>query len=187
MRKKLSLKERLKRLSLEGPKEDKPKLILKAKKINGVGRSETDRTVSKEREPDIEHSPTKKIGPKTIKNFEVLSGEVKGISGLTAVCDESGMERLSQILYLKDTPGVELRWTVIRDPSAEEFAMVIREGLRQIKTQPLIFGTELDDGVILASHRKEYTITLACYDLKIGEIVQIFISLLGYVKKQMHT
>lgn len=186
MRKKLSLKEKLEKLSLKEPRGGKPKPILKTRKVNGVKMSEIDRMVSQiERELNIERPKTKKIEPKTMKNFEITSDKIKGISGLTAVCDKSEKEHLSQILYLKDAPEVELRWAVIRDPFAEEFAMIVKEGLRQIKTRPLIFGMGVDDGVILASHRKEYTMTLGCYDLNIGKMVQIFISLLEYVEKRI--
>lgn len=197
MRKKLSLKDKLEKLSSKEQQDGEPGPILKTKKVGGadkrvnagspVSKSEIDRMVLKiEREFDIEQQPKiKNIEPDTLKTFEVLPSKIKGISALTAVCDKSGKESLSQILYLKRAPETEIQWTVIRDPFAEEFAMIVKEGLRHIKTQPLILGMGVDDGVILASHRNGYTMTLGCYDLKIGELAEIFVSLLRYVERRM--
>jgi hypothetical protein len=213
MAKKPSLKEKLEKLSSKKPEEDKSKPILKAKRAEDAGKpkiekkpsppetkkvppppeldtivskSEIDEMVSKiERELDLKLPKAEKVEQKTIKNFEIPSSEkIKGIIGLAAVLDETGEKRLSQLLYLKDKPEAEPQWTVMRDQSAEEFAMIVKEGLRQFKTKPLVYGMEFEEGVILASHSEGFTVTLACYELEIGKMLQIFISLMEYIEKK---
>jgi hypothetical protein len=73
----------------------------------------------------------------------------------------------------------------MRDQSAEEFAIIVKEGLRQFKTRPLVYGLEFEEGVILASHRDGFTMTLACYELGIAKMLQIFISIMEYIEKKM--
>ncbi len=151
-----------------------------------VSKSDIDDMVSKiERDLDLKLPRTEKADEKTIMNFEIPStGEIKDIMGLAAVLDESGEKRLTQLLYLKDEPEAEPQWTVIRDSSAEEFAMIVKEGLKQFKTKPLVYGMEFEDGVILASHRDGFTITLACYELKINKMLQVFISIMEYIERR---
>jgi hypothetical protein len=152
-----------------------------------ISKSEIDKMVSKiERELDLKLPRAEKAEQKTIKNFEIpTTEEIKDIIGLAAVMDETGEKRLNQLLYLKDEPEAEPQWTVMRDQSAEEFAMIVKEGLRQFKTRPLVYGMEFEKGVILVSHREGFTITLACYELEIAKMLQIFISLMEYIEKQM--
>ena len=152
-----------------------------------VSKTEIDDMVSKiENELDLKLPRAEKAEQKTIKNFEIpQKEEIKGILGLAAVMDETGEKRLNQLLYLRDEPEAEPQWTVMRDQSAEEFAMIVKEGLRQFKTKPLVYGMEFEEGVILASHREGFTITLACYELEIGSMIQIFISLMKYIKKKV--
>jgi hypothetical protein len=232
MAKNLSLKDKLEKLSTKKPVEGKSKPILKAKKLDDVGKlkvekkvppsipkipapmpkeeekipeappekppaapdidsivskSEIDNMVSKiENELDLKLPRAEKAEQKTIKNFEIPpTEEIKGIMGLAAVMDESGEKRLNQLIYLKDEPEAEPQWTVMRDQSAEEFAMIVKEGLRQFKTKPLVYGMEFEEGVILASHREGFTITLACYELEIGIMIQVFISLMDYIEKNV--
>lgn len=237
MAEKLSLDEKLEKLSPEKKPGDKSGPILRAKKVEDVGKqkiddkllkltvekkapvipippvpkkedekkpgpqepekeaapeetegiipkSEIDEMVSKiESELDLKFPRAEKSEKKTIENFEIPSNEeIKDILGLAAVIDESGEKRLTQMLYLKDEPEAEPQWTVMKDPSAEEFAMIVKEGLRQFKTSPLVYGMEFDEGVILASHREGFTMTLACYELEIGKMLQIFISIMKYIE-----
>jgi hypothetical protein len=211
--KKVSLNEKLEKLSSKKPEEDKSKPILIAKKVEDTGKSkidekpsppqtkevsppsELDTIVSKsdiddmvskiERELDLKLPRAEKTGQKTIKNFEIpATGEIKDIIGLAAVLDDTGEKRLSQLLYLKDEPEAEPQWTVMRDTSAEEFAMIVKEGLRQFKTKPLVYGMEFEEGVILASHRDGFTMTLACYELEIGKMLQIFIAIMEHIEKK---
>jgi len=166
----------------ENEKADKPGEI-----DSTISKSEVNELVSKvERELDLKLPRAEEAKQKTIKNFEVPSTEeIKDIIGLAALMDETGEKRLSQLLYLKKEPEAEPQWTVIRDPSAEEFAMIVKEGMRQFKTKPLVYGMEFEQGVILASHREGFTMTLACYELEIAKMLQIFISIMGYIEKQM--
>jgi hypothetical protein len=168
-------------------KEDKIEKADKPEEIDSIiSKSEVDKIVSKvERELDLKLPRTEKAKQKTIKNFEVpTTEEIKDIVGLAALMDETGEKRLSQLLYLKEEPEAEPQWTVMKDRSAEEFAMIVKEGLRQFKTKPLVYGMEFEEGVILASHREGFTMTLACYELEIAKMLQIFISIIGYIEKQ---
>jgi hypothetical protein len=154
---------------------------------NIISKSEIDDMVSKiEHDLDLKLPRAEKTGQKTIKNFEIPSTEeIKNIIGLAAVMDETEEKRLNQLLYLKDEPEAEPQWTVMRDQSAEEFAVIVKEGLRQFKTKPLIYGMEFDEGVILASHRDGFTFTLACYELEIAKMLQVFILIMEHIEKQM--
>jgi hypothetical protein len=139
-----------------------------------------------ERELDLKLPRSEKAEQKAIKNFEIPSTEeIKDIIGLAAVVDEAEEKRLNQLVYLKNEPEAEPKWTVMRDQSAEEFAIIVKEGLRQFKTRPLVYGLEFEEGVILASHRDGFTMTLACYELEIAKMLQIFISIMEYIEKQI--
>jgi hypothetical protein len=194
MPEKPDLKKKLEKLSLKKLDEsevDKPESILKTKKPGDIGKPKNDVVVqkpeiSKEAQPPEKDSviPKPEIEKRTLKNFEIPPDKLKGVSGLSPFYDESGDKRMSQILFLKYIPEAEPQWTVMKDPSAEEFALILRDGLKQFKTQPLIYGMEFDEGVIVVSHKDGYTMSLACYELKIGKMLEIFISLLEYIDSE---
>ncbi len=172
----------------EKPSPREPEKAPAPEKIDSIiSKSEIDEMVSKiEHDLDLKLPRAEKAGQKTIKKFEIPSNEeIKSVIGLAAVMDETEEKRLNQLLYLKDEPEAEPQWTVMRDQSAEEFAVIVKEGLKQFKTKPLVYGMEFDEGVILASHRDGFTFTLACYELEIAKMLQVFILIMEYIEKQM--
>ena len=166
MRKRLDLKEKLKKLTEGGGVEE---LALKAKRPP----TEAVEEVGPEYKPAEE---------RPIRDFEVPAN-FQRLTSVSAFYDEEGIERLEQLLAIQDKPDAALRWTVMRDPYAEKLTVVVQEGLVQIKTHPSIFAAELKEAVLLAAHLGRYTFVLGCTNLDLDGAAEIFVALLRRVEE----
>ncbi len=145
MRKKLDLLAKIKKISEEKPRGR----LLRAVDIESVELKELPKT------PEL-------------ADFEL---KLEGAEGGAAVLARGRTERLEQILALGENT---LKWTASPDANAENFASMIGEGLKEIKTNPPIFGSRFKESSILASHMDGYTFTLASYDVEFDKLVELF-------------
>lgn len=182
MRKKHELEEKLRKILEEKSLEKKP--VLKVKK-DVISEDEWLKKIISELEAPLDREEDIDIAPRSIRDFEIPSGVIEGISSLGAVCDKSENYRLEQLLQLSNGTRTKLKWTVVRDPAAEEFAILIKSGSRQIKTNPPVFGFTMNDMVLLCSHNWKYTFVLGGYGVDVDRMAKIFLSALLYSKKQL--
>lgn len=180
MRKKHELEDKLKRILEE--KEKKPALEVK-KDI--VSEDEWLKKITSELRDIPETEKNVDIGPKSIRDFEIPSGVIEKVSNLGSVTDKAESYRLEQLLLFSNGRGVKLKWTVMRDPQAEEFAILLKSGSRQIKTNPPIYGFTMDDNVLICSHNWKYTFVLAGYGVDVDSATKIFLSALLHSKRQL--
>lgn len=166
MRKRLDLKEKLKKLTEGGGGEE---LALKAKRPPAEAVEEV----------GPEYKPAEE---RPIRDFEVPAN-FQRLTSVSAFYDEDGIERLEQLLGIQATPDTALKWTVMRDAYAEKLTLVVREGLVQIKTHPSIFAAELKDSVLLTAHLGRYTFVLGCTNLDLDGAAEIFIALLRHMEE----
>lgn len=191
MRKKLDIAEKLKKLS-EGKKEKPP--IFKPRKVGEIEEGVKKKGVeeSKERLYKVkgrkEEPPTRvtkpPIQPKplSIKDLAIPASAYELFS-IEIALDPTGKEKVMQLLSLRENPEVKLKWTVFRDPYMKEFDWLKREGLVQIRDDPLIYGREFDEGTLVASHIGDYTFSMGSYDLKTERLVELFIFGLNNARK----
>lgn len=97
--------------------------------------------------------------------------------------DSREKEKVTQLLSLRENPEVKLKWTVFRDQDMKEFDWFKGEGLVQIRDDPPIYGREIDEGALVASHIGGYTFSMASYDLKTNDLEELFIFGLNNARK----
>ncbi len=151
MRKKLDLLEKIKKLSEEKGRGS----LLRAVDVESIELKEPPKAPA-------------------LADFEL---QIEGAEGAAAVLTRGRTERLEQILSLQGEKTV--KWTASLDENAESFAAMIAEGLKEIKTNPPIFGSKYKESSLLASHMDGYTFTLASYDVEFDRLVELFADALG--------
>jgi hypothetical protein len=171
IRKKLDLQERLKKVSegifreREGPLLKARRLREKLREAEGEGETEA---------PGKLVLPEYEGGAKRgIREFEIPP-TLTDLVSLDLSYDKAGTEKLTQILTLKEDPEVQIKWTVTRDPYAEELALVVKEGMEQIKTHPPVFAAEFDEAVLICSHVGGYTFLFGIVGAGMNRGLQIF-------------
>jgi hypothetical protein len=83
-------------------------------------------------------------------------------------------DTLNQILTAWKDPEKIIKWTAKLDKHGQEFYSLKGEGLMKMKDKPPIYGMELDDGAIIATHMGEYTFIMGCYNFDVKTLVKIF-------------
>ncbi len=146
MRKKLDLREKIKKIGHEDSREH----ILKAKSTGEI----------ELKEPDLRPE---------IEDFAL---ELEGTKSEGTIVDSVFGERMDQILTVEG--GKDVKWTAAVDSYAEKFASMIKEGLVEVKTRPPIYGARFQESSLLASHMDGYTFTLASYMTDFDKLVEIF-------------
>lgn len=158
VRKKLNIREKLKKLSEERKKEGP---LLRAKRIY-------------ESRP-----PTK---PRLLSIEELRMPQGVPLNRMDIITSK---DRLEETLALKENPDVQVRWTVAEDAYAEEFGSIVKEGFVQVKTRPPTYAYEYGDGGIAASHLGSYTFIIGSYNIKVEKLAEILEFALDSLKSKI--
>jgi hypothetical protein len=97
----------------------------------------------------------------------------------------SSKTRLEETLSHKENSQIEVKWTVAEDTYAEEFGSVVKEGFKQVKTHPPTYALEFEDGGIVASHMGAYTFILGSYNIKIDKLAEMLEFALNALKPKL--
>jgi hypothetical protein len=90
---------------------------------------------------------------------------------------EVGEEKLEQVVTIEGRKPVDLKWSVTKDPFAEEFSMLTRE-LKLVKTSPPIYASEFQNARIVTSHVGLYTFTMGSFKMELERLVETFTGVL---------
>lgn len=117
---------------------------------------------------------TKEKRPSSIKNLAIPASKLKELLSIKITCDPTENEKVAQTLSLKKNHKIEAKWVVFRDPDMHEFSKLKERGITLIKEDPPIYGIKLKEGIILASHKGNYTFTMGSYDIKVEDLKRFF-------------
>jgi|GEM_PF-2444195 len=67
-----------------------------------------------------------------------------------------------------------IKWTVKQDEKREEFNTLKNEGLSKLKENPPVYGIEVDNGALIASHIGSYTFIMGCKNLDLATLTKLF-------------
>jgi len=144
VRKKLDLREKLRKLSEEKRRET---ALLRAKKIVEIPQKPKLLSISELSFP--QGSP--------LKRSDIITSKT----------------RLEETLVHESNSEIEVKWTVTEDAYAEEFGSAVREGFTQVKTHPPTYAFRYKEGGIVLSHLGAYTFVLGSYTLEIEKLSEL--------------
>lgn len=177
MRKKTDMARKLERLL--GKREGLFPEPAEPAAINEEAPSAPEPAEIKEEAPPIE-KPTARPAHLPIGKLAIPDSAYELFS-IEAAVDPTG-NRVTQLLGLRDDPKVRVKWTVIRDAEQKEFDWLRIAGLTLIRSDRSIYGRKLEDGALVVSHADGYTFSMASRSMELEELVELFVSGLGYVK-----
>jgi hypothetical protein len=181
MLKKLDISEKLKKFS-DGVEKKGP--ILKPKRPSEI--KEDKAGAEPEMEPPASTPPETSKGPKRVlaktpadtyhsmADFLITEEDIKKSKTKYQGVEE---DKLEQVLEVGNSKPVDIKWTVTKDPFAEEFSMLTRE-LRLVKTSPPIYASEFENARVVSSHVGLYTLTMGSFKLDLEKLVEAFTGVL---------
>ena len=159
MRKKHDIAEKLEKLS-KSESEEGP-VILGPKRASGI-----------DEKPKVAVGPSGRPISSSIKDLTIPESSFE-LFTIEVATDPRETERASQLLGMREDPGVKVQFTVLKDQNAKEFEEMKNEKLKPIKSYLPIYGGEFD-GAVLTSHQGDYTFSIASRNLKISDLLRLF-------------
>ncbi|NOZ76794.1 MAG: hypothetical protein GXO65_03775 [Euryarchaeota archaeon] len=176
MLKKIDITEKLKKLSGEGEKKAP---LLKPKRVSELADAGEEKPG--EAPPEAPGRAMEEVVPGAADGGEqsmarfLLTEEDIGKSRTRYKGVEE--DKLEQVLDVGEKDPAEIKWTVNKDPFAEEFSMLSRE-LRLVKTSPPIYAAEFGSAGVVSSHIGLYTLTMGGFGMEIEKLIETFTSVL---------
>jgi hypothetical protein len=159
MRKKNEIAEKLEKLSR---KEGSTLPAFRAKRADEI-----------EEKPAARTGPSGKPVPQSIKDLTIPESAFE-LFTIEVTTDPREEKRATQLLGLREEPGVKVQFTVLKDADSKEFEELKSENLQPVKSYLPIYGYKFLEGVVLISHQGDYTFSMASHDMKIEELLRLF-------------
>lgn len=83
-------------------------------------------------------------------------------------------DSLIQIFTSWRDPKKVIKWTVKKDDKKDEFNSLKNEGLSKLRENPPVYGIEVDNGALIASHIGSYTFIMGCKNLDLTTLTKLF-------------
>jgi len=180
MLKKTRLSEKLKKLKVEGAGE-KAELQEAAERVEGKSPEKTESLLKVKKPEEIEEKkPEKVIEPlieeerRGLRDMSDLAIPGQKLSKMFRIETSYTEETLTQMFTAWKDPEKVIKWTVKLDRHGKEFYSLKGEGLLKMKDSPPVYGMELEDGAIIATHIGGYTFIMGCYNFDVRTLVKIF-------------
>jgi len=127
-----------------------------------------------ERKPQDVIEPLEDEKYRKVYSIRDLAIPEQKLSKLFKIETKYTFNALTQVFTSWRDPKKVIKWTVKKDETKEEFNSLKNEGLSKLRENPPVYGIEVDNGALIASHIGSYTFIMGCKNMDLATLTKLF-------------